>query len=140
MGLFAEVDLLIVPFLSSSSDHFDLTVLLAISSCLPVLVTQESGIGRALRKISHGDSRFLDCDDPGTWRAATERVPGEKRTLRFGEATALRAAWDNAHPWTKQCRAEALVKWVLKVGSNNQTRFLLFFETCSKTEKSTPFG
>ena len=46
-------------------DDFDLTVLQAISSCLPVLVTQQSGIG----------------------------------------------------PWTKQC-AEALVKWVLKVGSN----------------------
>ena len=66
MGLFAEVDLLVLPFLPSRSDHFDLTVLQAISSCLPVLVTQESGIGRALRKMSHGDSRLLDCDDPGT--------------------------------------------------------------------------
>ena len=52
--------------ITGGGDDFDLTVLQVISSCLPVLVTQESGIGCALRKNYHGDSRVLDCDDSGT--------------------------------------------------------------------------
>ena len=137
MGLFAEIDLQILPFLSRTSDHFDLTVLQAISSCLPVLVTQESGIGHALRK---NFSRRLSCARlrrPWNVEGCHRAGEGEKSTLRFGEATALRAAWYNAYPWTKQC-AEAL-KWILKVGSNNQHDICCSSKLTPKPRNRLPF-
>ena len=59
--LFCEVDLAIMP---SRTEGFGLTALEAMSAGLPILVSGNSGFGKALRGLPMGESFVIDSDDP----------------------------------------------------------------------------
>ena len=62
--LFCEVDLAIMP---SRTEGFGLTALEAMSAGLPILVSGNSGFGKALRGFPMGESFVIDSDDPKEW-------------------------------------------------------------------------
>ena len=59
--LFCEVDLAIMP---SRTEGFGLAALEALSAGLPVLVSGNSGLAGALKKVPHGSSCVVRSDDP----------------------------------------------------------------------------
>ena len=59
--MFFEVDLCIMP---SRTEGFGLAALEALSAGLPIFVSENSGLGDALRKVPHGSSCVVNSEDP----------------------------------------------------------------------------
>ena len=98
-----EADLLILPFLPSKSESFGLIALQAISAGLPILVTQDSGLGQALKKVPYGDSYVVNSDKPEDWARHIVTVKDKKRKLRLSEARLMRESYDKTYLWKEQC-------------------------------------
>ena len=70
-NLFSAVDIAILP---SKTEGFGLSALEAISAGLPVLVSGNSGIAEALRKVPIGSHCIVDSEDPAEWARAIKAV------------------------------------------------------------------
>ena len=100
--LFYEADLAIMP---SRTEGFGLAALEALSAGLPILVSDNSGFGKALEEIPFGMSFVVDSDDPNEWGRAIKRARKKSRKVRLDEAAALRAYYDRKYKWQEQCAA-----------------------------------
>ena len=99
--LLCEVDLAIMP---SRTEGFGLTALEALSAGLPILVSNNSGFGQAIRKVEFESSSVVCSDDPEEWGKAIRRVRQKPRKLRLEEAYYLREYYDKEYNWEKQCK------------------------------------
>ncbi len=109
-NLFCEVDLAIMP---SRTEGFGLTALEALSAGLPVLVSGNSGLGDALKKVSSGSSHVVDSEDPKEWAKAIRNVRLKDRDVRLEDAYLLREKYAEKYSWQKQC--DCLVKKMLNL-------------------------
>ena len=101
--LFCEVDLMLMP---SRTEGFGLTGLEALSAGLPVLVSKNSGFGKALWKVKHGSSYVIDSENPEEWARAIDNVLWRKhRETRLEEAKGIRESYREKYSWTKQIEA-----------------------------------
>ncbi len=98
--LFCEVDLAIMP---SRTEGFGLTALEALSAGLPVLVSGNSGLGDALKKVPAGPSCVVDSEDPKEWSKAIRSVRQKERGLRLKETKLLCGSYAEKFSWDKQC-------------------------------------
>ena len=98
--LFCEVDLAIMP---SRTEGFGLTALEALSAGLPVLVSGNSGLGDALKKVPSGFSHVVDSQDPKEWAKAIKIVRQKGREVRLKEANLLREKYAEEYSWEAQC-------------------------------------
>ena len=98
--LFCEVDLVIMP---SRVEGFGLLALIAFSAGLPILVSGDSGIGVALRYVPCGAQFVVDSFDPKEWAKAIRAVRLKDRADRLEEVRMLRASYEAAFSWGKQC-------------------------------------
>ena len=98
--LFCEVDLAIMP---SRTEGFGLTALEALSAALPVLVSGNSGLGDALKKVPSGTHHVVDSEDPIEWAKAIKIVRQKGREVRLEEANLLREKFATKYSWQKQC-------------------------------------
>ena len=98
--LFCEVDLAIMP---SRTEGFGLTALEALSAGLPVLVSGNSGLGDALKKVPSGVSHVVDSEDPKEWASAIKRVRQKGREVRLEDANLLREKYAVKYSWQAQC-------------------------------------
>ena len=96
-----KVDLAIMP---SRTEGFGLTALEALSAGLPILVSNNSGFGQAIRKVEFASSSVVCSDDPEEWGKAIRRVSQKPRKLRLEEAYYLREYYDKEYNWEKQCK------------------------------------
>ena len=87
--LFREVVLAIMP---SRTEGFGLASLEALSAGLPVLVSGNSGLAEALKKVPHGSSCVVMSDDPKDWASAIRAVRHKDREMRLGEFDFVRGA------------------------------------------------
>ncbi|XP_015778319.1 PREDICTED: D-inositol 3-phosphate glycosyltransferase-like [Acropora digitifera] len=102
---FYKADLLIMP---SRTEGFGLAALEALSAGLPVLVSHNSGIGKALKEVPYGSNcvvnlEFNDTDDPMKWAEAIKAVCRKERNVRLEEAILLRQKYAETYQWEKQC-------------------------------------
>ena len=102
---FFEADLAVMP---SRTEGFGLTALEALSAGLPILVSENSGLGKAIKSIPFGRLFLVDSDNAEEWGKAISRVRQTPREIRLKEACALREAYDKKYKWETQC--EKLVK------------------------------
>ena len=102
---FFEADLAVMP---SRTEGFGLTALEALSAGLPILVSENSGIGKAIKTIPFGRAFLVDSDNAEEWGKAISRVRQTPRKYRLKEACFLREAYDKKYKWETQC--EKLVK------------------------------
>ena len=100
---FVEADLMVLPFLPSTSDGFGLIGLQAMSASLPILVHHTCGLASALDKLAYGRFRVVSSDKPEDWETAIETVKAQDRELRLSEACNLRETYKKAYSWEKQC-------------------------------------
>ena len=102
---FCEADLAVMP---SRTEGFGLTTLEALSAGLPILVSENSGLGKAIKSIPFGRAFLVDSDNAEEWGKAISRVRQTPREIRLKEACCLREAYDKKYKWETEC--EKLVK------------------------------
>ncbi|XP_078353829.1 uncharacterized protein LOC144638509 isoform X1 [Oculina patagonica] len=108
--LFCEVDLAIMP---SRTEGFGLTALEALSAGLPVLVSGNSGLGDALKKVPSGSYCVVDSEDPREWVRAIKSVREKEREVRLEEVKFLCEKYAEKYSWQKQC--DCLVEKMLNL-------------------------
>ena len=99
-NLFCEVDLAIMP---SRTEGFGLPGLEALSAGLPVLISGNSGLGGALKKVLFGSHYVVDSEDPKDWAKKIRDVCQKPRKDRLSEAKLLREHYAKAYDWEKPC-------------------------------------
>lgn len=99
-GLFRQMDLAIMP---SRTEGFGLSGLQALSAGLPILVSNNSGLAHALRRIDFGESCIVDSDDAEEWAKKIKDVRRKDRTRRLHETELLRSSYNEKYSWQKQC-------------------------------------
>ena len=98
--LFCEVDLAVMP---SRTEGFGLAALEALSAGLPVLVSGNSGLAEALKKVPHGSSCVVESEDPKDWASAIRAVHHKDREMRLGEIEVVRGAYAKKYSWKGEC-------------------------------------
>ena len=98
--LFCEVDLAIMP---SQTEGFGLATLEALSAGLPVLVSGNSDLGEALKKVPYGFSFVVESEDPRDWARAIKAVRHKDRKMRLKEVEKTREAYAGEYSWGEQC-------------------------------------
>ena len=100
--LFCEVDLAIMP---SRTEGFGITALKALSARLPILVSGNSGLGEALKKVPFGQQCVVDSDDPKDWAREIKRVRQKYRDVRLSESNTLRKKYMKKYSWEELCKS-----------------------------------
>ncbi|CAH3172031.1 unnamed protein product, partial [Porites evermanni] len=98
--LFCEVDLAIMP---SRTEGFGLAALEALSAGLPVLVSGNSGLGEALKKVPFASTCVVQSEDPKEWANAIKAVRKKTRNSRLKESKILRGAYTEVYSWQENC-------------------------------------
>ena len=107
---FCEADLVMMP---SRTEGFGLAALEALSAGLPVLVSGNSGIGKALKKVPNGSYCVVNSVDPKDWAKAIRTICHKAREVRLREASLLRQNYAETYQWEGQC--SALVEKMLEM-------------------------
>ena len=100
--LFCEVDLAIMP---SSMGGFGINALEALSAGVPVLVSGNSGLGEALKKVPFGSQSVVDSEDPKDWVQEIKRIHRKKREVRLSESRLLRENYLDRYSWEEPCKS-----------------------------------
>ena len=98
--LFCEVDLAIMP---SRTEGFGLTALEALSAGLPILVSGNSGLGEALRKVPNGSNCVVDSEDPKDWAKEIRAIRQKDRDVRLEESKLLCEKYLVKYNWHESC-------------------------------------
>ena len=112
--LFCEVDLAVMP---SRTEGFGLAALEALSAGLPVLVSGNSGLGEALKKVPFASSCVVQSEDPKDWANAIKAVRLKDRKLRLREAKILQGEYAEMYSWQDHCNR--LVERMLAISQGN---------------------
>ena len=99
-GLFCEADLAIMP---SRTEGFGLAALEALSAGLPVLVSGNSGLGEALKKVPYGSSSVVESENPKDWAKAISAVRQKDRQVRLEESKILSENYSRKYNWQDHC-------------------------------------
>ena len=95
-NLFCEVDLAIMP---SRTEGFGISALKALSAGLPILVSGNSGLGVALRKVPSGSQFVVDSEVPKDWAQNIKTVRCKTRDVRLAESILLRKLYQEKYSW-----------------------------------------
>ena len=99
--LFYKVDLAIMP---SRTKSFGITALGALSAGLPVLVSDNSGLGEALMDVPSGPRSVVYSEDPGDWAKGIKQVRQTTRRQRLEESSSLRTYYLERYSWEELCK------------------------------------
>ena len=121
-NLFCEVDLAIMP---SRTEGFGLCGLEALSAGLPVLISGNSGLGGALKKVLFGSHYVVDSEDPKDWAKKIRDVRQKPRKDRLSEAKLLREHYAKAYDWEKPCTVLVEKMQTLAFGKSSLSLYLL---------------
>ena len=114
---FCQADLVIMP---SRTEGFGLAALEALSAGLPVLVSGNSGIGKALEKVTNGSNSVVNLEfnneDPVKWAEAIKKVCRKQKKVRLKEANLLRQHYAEMYQWEGECSTlvEKMLKMMIK--------------------------
>ena len=98
--MFYAADLVAMP---SRTEGFGLIALEAISAGVPVLLTSESGIAKALQQVDGGMSVIIESEDPKEWSRKIRTLSEKKPYGRLNAAVELRESYNKTFPWDMQC-------------------------------------
>lgn len=98
--LLCEVNLVIMP---SRTEGFGTSSLRAISADLPVLVSGNTGLGMALKKLPSGKNHVVESDDPQEWADRITQVRAKDARSQYLEAKQLRREYMERFNWKDQC-------------------------------------
>ena len=130
--LFCEVDLAIMP---SRTEGFGLAALEALSAGLPVLVSGNSGLGEALKKVPFALSCVVQSEDPKDWANAIKAVREKDRKLRLWEVEIIREQYAKMYTWKDHCNRIVERMLAISQGTCNMItlrfKLVFYFVDCS---------
>lgn len=112
----------------SRTEGFGLTGLQAMSAGLPLLVSGNSGFGKALRSVRFGSLFVIDSENPVDWTVAINELWAKDRKSRLEEARSLRYFYDHKYNWSEQMKKLVDKMTGLAYGRNDS---YLFFNSTS---------
>ena len=124
--MFHQSDLVALP---SRTEGFGLVGLEAISAGVPVLVSGESGIAKALQKVEGGKKVIVGSDeDKGEWARRIREMYKESAEEREANAVKLRENYRKVYSWKTECeRFKGLIENVVKTANGEPTSFNFSF-------------
>ena len=96
-----EADVVVMP---SRTEGFGLVALEAISAGVPVLVSSETGIAKALQDLEDGVSVVVKSDASDEWANRIRRLSEQTRGDRHTTALRLREQYQRKYSWEKECK------------------------------------
>ena len=129
-GMFQEAHLVALP---SNAEGFGLVALEAISAAVPVLVSKQSGIAKALENVETGGSVVVTSQKPQEWARKILQLSKQTLQERSENAIQLRENYNSTYSWKAQCeRFESMIVSVLEgmraiCPSSNNLRSGVFF-------------
>lgn len=110
--MFRQADVIVMP---SRTEGFGLVALEAISAGVPVLVSSESGIAKALEKVEGGMTVVLDSDKPEDWAERIKQLSEQKPKYRHASAMRLKDKYGEIYSWKKECeRFEQMIHGLIQ--------------------------
>ena len=100
INLFCEVDLVIKP---SRMEGFGMSGVRAISADLPLLISGNTGLGMALKKLPSGVNHVVDSEDPQVWADKIKKVREKSWQTRRLQAEELRSEYMKQFNWKEEC-------------------------------------
>ena len=116
--LFSGVDLAIMP---SRTEGFGLAALEALSAGLPILVSGNSGFGKALAEVTFGSSCVVPSEDAEKWAQEIDKVKAKKRATRLDESKSLLKNYAKMYKWQDQTRD--LIEKMMAIRNGKQFNF-----------------
>ena len=116
--LFSGVDLVIMP---SRTEGFGLSALEALSAGLPILVSGNSGFGKALAEVTFGSSCVVPSEDAEKWAQEIDKVKAKKRATRLDESKSLLKNYAKKYKWQDQTRD--LIEKMMAIRNGRQFNF-----------------
>ncbi|KAL9961116.1 hypothetical protein ACROYT_G030006 [Oculina patagonica] len=98
--MFRQADVIVMP---SRTEGFGLVALEAISAGVPVLVSSECGIAKALEGMKGGKSVVVNSDKPEEWARRIHDLSELKAEERNAHAIHLREQYGKIYNWQKEC-------------------------------------
>ena len=99
----------------SRTEGFGLVALEAISAGVPVLVSSESGIAKALEQVEGGKAVVVNSDKPEVWAERIKQLSEQKPEDRHASAIYLRDKYGETYTWTKECeRFEQMIHGLIQ--------------------------
>ena len=98
--VFYEADVIVMP---SRTEGFGLVALEAISAGIPVLVSSESGIAKALEEVEDGMTVVVDSDKPQDWAGRIKQLSEQKPKDRHARAIHIRDKYRETYTWRREC-------------------------------------
>ena len=118
--LFSSVDLAIMP---SRTEGFGLAALEALSAGLPILVSGNSGFGKALAEVTFGSSCVVPSEDAEKWALEIDKVKAKKRATRLDESKSLLKNYAKKYKWQDQTRD--LIEKMMAIRNGRQFNLFL---------------
>ena len=87
----------------SRSEGLGLAALEALSAGLPVLVSCNSGLRDALKKLPFGWSCVVHSEVANEWVEPIRTIRGIERKLRLSEAVKIRESCAEEYQWEGEC-------------------------------------
>ena len=113
-----EADLVVMP---SRTEGFGLVALEAISAGVPVLVSSETGIAKALQDLENGMSVVVKTDVSDEWANRIFRLSEQTRRNRHITALRLREQYKLKYSWEKECKKfEKMILELVKITDQNE--------------------
>ena len=97
--LLCQVDLLIKP---SKTEGFGMSGLRAIAADLPVLISENCGLGIALKRLPFGDMYVVDSQDPQVWAERIKQIKEKDVKICHSEVEQLKNEYKKANNWEYQ--------------------------------------
>ena len=98
--VFYEADVVAMP---SRTEGFGLIALEAISADVPVLLTRESGIAKALEQVDGGKSVIIKSEDPEEWSQKIRTLSEMKLKEKLTTSINFRESYNKTFSWDTQC-------------------------------------
>ena len=136
--MFLEADLVALP---SRTEGFGLVALEAISAGVPVLVTSESGIAKALEEVEGGHLAVVKSGNQEEWIQKITQLSMQNPEERCHGAVRLREEYRKIYSWGTQCaKFKEIVQGltdkaarVVAVGSNGRQCERMFLQFNNST-------
>ena len=116
--LFSSVDLAIMP---SRTEGFGLAALEALSAGLPILVSGNSGFGKALAEVTFGSGCVVPSEDAEKWAQEIGKVKAKPRGTRLEESKSILENYAKKYKWPDQTRD--LVEKMMAIRNSRQFNF-----------------
>ena len=98
--MFRAADLIVMP---SRTEGFGLVALEGISAGVPVLVSSESGIAKALEEVEGGRTVVVNSDKPEAWAERIKQLSEQKPKDRHASAMHFRDKYREVYTWKREC-------------------------------------